>query len=116
MFRLGTEEPRPLVVNDVAIAPENDGDQQQPAQEPIEWVPNQLVPMVGIPEASNSVQREFSHYLVSFPGIPQPLGVHHDLPNTPPQGQVIEDDEYTQQQKVEQRVLLVWQPPSLIFL
>jgi hypothetical protein len=94
-------------VNGEAVAPENDGDQQQPAQEPIEWVPNQLVSMVGIPEASNSVQCELSHYLVSFPGISQPLGVDHDLPNTPPQGEVIEDGKYTQQQKVEQRVLLV---------
>src|SRR3954465_3333372 len=90
--RLRADEPWPLVANGEAVCPENDADQQQPPEEPIEWVRNQRVPLVGIPEASNSVQCELSYYLFSFFRVPQPLAIDYDLANTPPQRDEIEDD------------------------
>jgi hypothetical protein len=93
-------------VNGEPVDPENDADQQQPTQDPIERVRIQPVPLIGIPELSNPVQSELSEYLFSFFRVAQPLAIRHELPSSPPQCEVIQEDKHQQQQIVEQRVLL----------
>jgi hypothetical protein len=96
------EEPRPLVLNDEMVGPEDEADQQQPTQNPMEWVRGQRAPLIGIPELSNPVQCVLSQHLVSLFRVAQPLAIRHELPSTPPKREVVEDDQHTQQQKIEQ--------------
>jgi hypothetical protein len=93
-------------MNGQAVDPENGANQQQPTQEPKEWVRRQPIPLVGIPEPPNIVQCELSQHLFSFFRVAQPLGIHHELPSTPPQCEEVQDGQYTEQQKLEQRILL----------
>jgi hypothetical protein len=94
-------------MNGEAVGPENDADQQQPAQEPNEWVRPQPIPLIGIPEPSKIIQCELSQYPFSFFGVPQPLAIRHELPSSPPQREEIDENKHTQQQKVEQSFPLI---------
>jgi hypothetical protein len=64
--------------------------------------------LIGIPELSKPVKCELSQYFLSFFRVPQPLAIHHELPSSPPQNQVIEEYEHQQQQKVQQCALLTY--------
>jgi hypothetical protein len=61
--------------------------------------------LIGIEELSNLGQGVLSKYFVSLFRLAQPLGVRRELVDTPAQCEVIEDDQHTQQQNIEQRVL-----------
>jgi hypothetical protein len=92
MLALRAKKPRPLVVNYEAVDPENGSDQQQPTQDPIEWVRIQPVPLIGIPELSKPIQCELAQYAFPFFRVPQPLGINHELPSTPAQCEVVQED------------------------
>jgi hypothetical protein len=80
-------------VNGEAVCPENDADQQQPAQDSVERVRIEPIPLIGIPDLANPGQGEVSQYLFSVLRVPQPLAIRHELPSSPSQSEEIDEDQ-----------------------